>query len=409
MTIKNFFSSFFGMNNKMSKYYVSMLFSGKTTEWISTDGRELETYYEIPELALVVNRRASMKSNAVIKHMRDGEVWEESPITKFLNKPNVLQSRNEFLSQRDIQRSLFGNAYTYMVIGNRESISMGVPPAALWNLPASVAEIKRTGKMFKQTKKEDIIEKFYLNLNGKQQEYEYDLIWHSNDVNPSDPLVGSSRLRSLEKPLSNIKLSYAHRNTIMAKKGALGMLSPDVGKGEAAAIGMSKDERRRIEKEYQSAYSTTDKSKMQVLIAENAMKWTPISYPTKDLMLFEEVDADRRVVIDTFGLNDNLFSKEKGTTFTNLYEGIKMAYQDTIIPEAEDDAKSLTEFFGMDGEREKLIYDYSHIPALAEDGNEKAETLKKKAEACEKLINSGVMTLEEIREVFPVDELREYL
>ena len=43
-----------------------------------------------------------------------------------------------------------------------------------------------------------------------------------------------------------------------------------------------------------------------------------MSFPTKDLQLFEEVEDDMRVMLDTFGLNDNLFSKIKGSTFNNV-------------------------------------------------------------------------------------------
>lgn len=408
MIIKDFFNSVMGRGSRHSKYYASYIFGGKNTEWISTNGNELKYYYSIPELALVVNRRASMKANAKIKHYKNGKEVENSEVVEYLNHPNVLQSRNEFLMQRDIQRCLFGNAFTYILTGNRDNLKMGVNPSAMWNLPPSLLEINRTGKMFEQVDVDEIVSNLKMQTGGETTYFDYKDVWHSNDPNPEDPLLGASKLTALEKPLSNICLSYAYRNTVMLKKGALGILSPDI-KGEMGSMGINATERQRIEREYQKNYSSVDQSKAQVLIAETAMKWQHMSLPMKDMLLHEEVLEDFKVIVDTYGLNLYIFSQVKGATFSNVYEGIKMAYQDTIIPEGKDDAQALTRKMGMDGKNEWLEYDYSHIPVLAEDGSEKADTLKKKAEACDKLIQTGMYNSEELKKIFPLDELEQYL
>ena len=54
------------------------------------------------------------------------------------------------------------------------------------------------------------------------------------------------------------------------------------------------------------------------MITESQVSWQPMSYPTKDLMLFEELNADKIALIDAYGLNVNLFSSERGTTFSNV-------------------------------------------------------------------------------------------
>jgi hypothetical protein len=94
-------------------------------------------------------------------------------------------------------------------------------------------------------------------------------------------------------------------------------------------------------------------------------------------------------IIDNYGLNENIFSKEKGSTFANFSEGLKSAYQDSIIPFAEKFTFQLNDSLEL---VEKGIYvelDYTHIPALKEDEAIKAQTRKTNVETAEKLIQLG--------------------
>jgi phage portal protein BeeE len=343
-----------------------------------------------------------MKSNMIIKHYRNGELIENSPLVAYLEHPNVLQSRNEFFQQRDIQKSLYGNAFTYVLKGS----SLQTNPSAMWNLPPSLLKVVRTGKIFKETDVNEIVSKVILdNQTANGEVYEFSDLWHSNTPNPEDPLLGISPLVALKMPLSNIAESYKHRNVIMVKKGALGILSTDF-KGDGG-VPLTQAERERIEKEYNRAYGVNN-DQSSVIMSQSNLRWQPISYPTKDLMLFEEVDADFKTIIDMYGLNDNLFSFGKASTFSNLYEGIKLAYQDTIIPDAKDEVESLSNYLKLP-DNEYLEADFSHLAILSEDGSKKAERLNKLADACKKLTDTGIYTPAQLNEMFPVEMLKEFL
>jgi hypothetical protein len=79
-------------------------------------------------------------------------------------------------------------------------------------------------------------------------------------------------------------------------------------------------------------------------------------------------------------LNDNIFSFSKASTFSNYAQGLKSAYQDCIIPLAEDRALGFTKFFGMDGINEWLEKDYSHLEILKSDKSAEASADKTRAE-----------------------------
>jgi len=183
----------------------------------------------------------------------------------------------------------------------------------------------------------------------------------------------------------------------MNKKGALGMLS-NSSKDDVGGMPLDKKERERLEKAYQRQYGIDD-DQMQVLMTNASLNWQAMSYPTKDLMLFEEVDADFRNIIDAYGLNDNIFSKEKGSTFENLAEGLKQAYQSTIIPESEELSLNRTRLFGLQERGEFVKLDYDHIPVLQANKKEESERIERLARAAQIMSETGLISGEEIREI----------
>ena len=127
-----------------------------------------------------------------------------------------------------------------------------------------------------------------------------------------------------------------------------------------------------------------------MIITEANVDWKPMSYPTKDLLLFEELTADKLALIDAFGLSYHIFSSDKGSTFTNVRDSIRMVYQDTIIPETQQIYDSIMKQFGLDADGYYLKADFSHLPVLQDDMESKAITQKIKAETLEKIVGLGV-------------------
>ena len=199
-----------------------------------------------------------------------------------------------------------------------------------------------------------------------------------------------SRIETLRYPLSNIRAQYHKRNVLLENIGAIGILSAqnnDIG----GAIPMTPEEKQKIQNDWYN------RQKDEVIITEANVDWKPMSYPTKDLLLFEELTADKLALIDAFGLSYNLFSQEKGVTYTNVRDSIRMVYQDTIIPETQQMYDSIIKQFGLDKEGYYLKADFSHLPVLQDDEESKAITQKIKAETLEKIVAMGVeLTSEEI-------------
>ncbi len=202
------------------------------------------------------------------------------------------------------------------------------------------------------------------------------------------PILGTSKLHALQKPISNIKGVYETRNIFIYKRGAIGVLSPEQDK-EGMGNLPEKKEIKEIQKEYQETYGALNNGHA-IAIAPYPMKWNPIVMPVKELMLFEEVDENFNKIIDAYGLNRNIFSQTKGSTFNNVKNGMIQGYQDSVFPLVDDWLNSLSNDWGMTEKGEKVISDWSNVPILQEDEVKAAQKDKIKAETYQILLNNGM-------------------
>jgi len=386
--------------------YPQHVYLGKSAVWQNIGGQEAVLYRTTPELKAVINKKAVLFSNGVYKHYkigRDGkpELIENSPIVDRLENPNVLQSRNEWMEQRMINQCLYGNDYTYALYGTNSALA--VAPSAIWNLIPNRMIINRTGLIWKETDINKIVSSYEFQNDGTTANTIFDPkeIFHNKTPNPEDPLIGISPLESLQMPISNIRLSYGFRNVIMADHGALGFITSD-GKDQMGPIPMTPEQKKDIERQYSKDYGIKN-GQSRVKIIDAVAKWQATTFPTKDLMLFEEISADRQAIINEYGLNTNVFADEKGATYENAREGKKSAYQDSIIPYAEKDCFGLSWLLGLVLKGEWIELDYYHLECLQENEKEKAETLEKKALALSTALKDGVLSKEKYAEIFGVD------
>ena len=196
--------------------------------------------------------------------------------------------------------------------------------------------------------------------------------------------MGQSKIKSLHQQLSNLKSAYDSRNILLTERGGIGIISGDNSKG--SNIPLSPKEKKAVEEKFQTNYGIGRNQKRTIFTA-NPVKFTPTSFKTKDLMLFEEVADDFNAIIDIYGYNINLLSKEKGSTFENVKESLKLVYQNTVIPRAEKYANIFQNRFKLTEENLTLSLDFSHVPVLQENLKEQAEVLKLKADAVSQIAN----------------------
>lgn len=396
--LNSFWSSFFGWDNSRTNRWIddyrfnwnglqNRIWGVKQPVWIDTS-KAYEHYLQIPELRTVINKRASMMAGGV-PYLEDleGNVVDSHPwVFELLNNPNPTQSWSDVIFTLSVNDALYSNSFAYAPKRSFGVVNLVVP------LPSNQISIQLSGRRLKQMESEGLIDyfDFYYDDETKERLTLDEVIYLTtpdgiNIVNPN------SRMEALKYPLSNIRAAYTKRNVLLENIGAIGILSAksnDIG----GAIPMTPEEKREIQQDWYR------RSKDELIITEADVNWQPMSFPTKDLMLFEELDADKMALVDIFGLNAYVFSQDKGATFSNVKEGLKMAYTDTIIPETKQMYDALSEQLGLIAEGYKLCVDFSHIPVMQVDDNQSAQALDTRAAALLKIQQSGVvLTDEEMR------------
>jgi len=392
----NFLSNFFGTNqsNHLGRFInqvsgrlpiANQIWGKKEAVWVDTNNA-WRLFIEIPELRAVIDKRASMMaSNIPCLYDMNGDKVESHWLVDLFKDPNAMQSWSDVIYSLSVQDALYSNAFAYCPKRSFDIRNLIVP------LPANKIEIELSGKKLQAMDSEDMITRFKFEYDDDSKENIdwMDMLYLTTDdgMNLVKPI---SRIDSLKYPLSNIKAQYHKRNVLLENIGSIGILTTsqnDMG----GAIPMTPEEKRQIQQDW------FKRSKDELIITESNVDWKPMSYPTRDLMLFEELTADKMAIIDTYGLNANLFSSERGATFTNVRDSIRLVYTDTIIPETQSMYDSMIKQWGLSDEY-YLKAEFNHLPALQEDESEKADVQKTKAETLEKIAGLGVeLTEEEIR------------
>lgn len=341
-----------------------------------TNGKIRHLFRENPYLQLVINTRANFLSALKWEHYNGDDLVEDSSYVKLLDNPNPLESGQEFIKKLSINYDLYGASILYAPKPTLENIA----PKLIHVLPSERIEVIPTGKLYEQDTIDGIIKTYrYLKFSDdKDKDFESKDIIYIKDNCLVNPIKPESKITSLRYQLSNIKCAMESRNVLIKDRGARGILSLD----NKTTIPMNPEEKIKLEKKLGDKYGLKQGQK-SIMLSTAPVKWTQITENVKSLMLFEEINDDFMTIIDSYGLNINIFSRDNGQTFENYKESLKGIYQNTIIPHANNIAQKLNNYFELpEGEYLKATFD---IPSLKKDENLEAQAFQSKANAINNL------------------------
>lgn len=299
------------------------------------------------------------------------KIYEDDPFLELLHSPNCLQTHGEFIQQWSIMRDVYATALIYK---NKSLPSR--PPKSLWVLPTGEMKINPTGLLFEQMDVDDVISNYeHINNQFPSAAPRYFQPWEIMRYidGPTDRYYfGISKIVTNKLIVSNLQQALTTRNVILADRGAFGILSNNIP--DAKPIG--KEERRVIEQDYRQSYGNSDEQ-MKMIITNSDVKWQPISFPTKDLMTFEEVENCLELLCDIYGLQRDLFSSSSTTKPSpiggdgagKVQEALKVTYETTIAQTAEDFCRGFNRDpdFGLKARNRRLTPFYDHLPIMKED------------------------------------------
>lgn len=350
--------------------------------WIDMENL-LQVYLMVPHLRAVIDQKAQMFSNAQFKVCdKKGKEIEDHPVLDILRNPNCLQTQEAYMFQYSVFSDIYASTFQYKVA---PKVGFDLSPRAMWNLPPANMRVIPTGKLWDQMDIGGIIDKFTMengNGNGMFRDFTTEDIIYSTSAIGAQYITGNSKLVSLEKPLSNIMGALRTRNCIIFDRGGLGILST-ASKDSTGGIPLGQQERKDISAQMPQDYGIQD-GQLRTIITNAALTYTSMTFPTKDLMLFEEIEDDFAAILGTFGMDRDIFPSVKGATNENKEQAIKQTYQNTIQPFADSYCKLIMQdpsFMPLFKRGHYLEASYEHLPVMKEDELHEHQADKAEAEA----------------------------
>lgn len=354
----------------------------------------LRAFNSCPPLKAIVSKRAkAFNSGAVqVLNKNNGNFakgTEAKELQGLFKRPNALQSGAQFRAQQNFYIDIFGYCPVYKIT----SIGFDVP-SSIWNIPPWLFDLKYSGHFLGQIQIKDIYKKFFWYWNGEKVELNYDNIYMvfddgvgtDNDCNLTIP---DSRLLGVEYPVSNIIAAYKSRNTLITKRGALGILSND-GRDKAGIVSNDGTKIDQLQKDFKK-YGIVGQP-FQTIITDAALKWQQMGFATRDLMLFEEIQDDIDRLCDAYGFPAELIARSKDTTFDNKKQARIDLFENTIIPEADSRMEQNSNGILGEDSRFEIVVDYSGVSILQGDTKTKADALKALNEALSMEYDNDLIT-----------------
>lgn len=364
----------------------------------------LAAYNHCPPVKSIIGKRAkafnSGTSEVIRKSTKKKATGSYAQIVRRLigESPNALQTGEQWKSQLNTYVDIFG----YCPILRVRPEGMPDEISALWNIPPWLFDLDYTYKLWNQNTVEGIYKDYFIFWNGERTRIKKedvffifdDGIGTESDTNLTIP---DSRLKGHDAVVSNIIAAYKSRNTLITKRGAIGILSNETKDGDSGSAPLRPQAKTELQDEFKR-YGLVGQA-YQVIISDANLKWQQMGLPTKDLMLFEEIQDNINRLCEIYGYPVGLMAQQKQSTFSNKQTDRRDFIENTIMPESKSRDEQLSR--GLFGEAEPdlmICTDFSKLTVLQEDKKLAADAHSAEATACEKSYLKGVMTKNEWRE-----------
>jgi hypothetical protein len=343
----------------------------------------LTAYQKCPPINAIINRKAQAYINGITYVLnskgKEAQGEEAKKLRNLLQKPNPIQGWEEFEAQGYIYQQLFG--FNLLFIVKPAGFKENIDATSLWNIPPSMIDIEETNKLFYQTDIKGIIKQVVLNYKGTRMVMKQEDLYIMKDFTPRfDSLViPDSRICALEMPINNIIGTYESRNVLINHRGPGGIFSHDPGSGNYGSLPITEDEKEQLQQDFRR-YGLKAQQ-WQFILTTAAIKFQQTGISTRDLMFFEEIEDDIMRICDGYNYPYQLISSAKGTTYSNVNEGKKLLYQDSIIPESTSIYRQWNKIFDTGKYNLRIDKDYSQIAVLQEDQLQAAQARKARNDA----------------------------
>jgi hypothetical protein len=333
----------------------------------------LNAYNRCPPVAAIVNRKAQAYINGKPWVLNSKEKEADTPdarkVKNLLNKPNPIQSWKQFEAQGYIYQQLYG--YNIILSVKPFGFKENIDATALWNItPFCQVRLKVLSSIYGVQSQADMIDAVYFDYGGKQTPLDLNDVFFMKDLAPSFYTLAlpESRIVPLSLPINNVIGAYESRHVLINSRGPLYIVSSADKDGASGNVPLLPKEKEQLRRDFKNRYGLT-RDQSTAIITNRAISVDSVGFATKDLLLMEEVQESCKAICDGLNYPAHLLGLID-PTFNNQNAAEKGLYQNSIIPDADNNYEQWDRFFGLYDRNLHLNKDFSHIAVLQEDKTE---------------------------------------
>lgn len=324
----------------------------------------------------------------------------------FVDRPNPLQMVKEFNYERSYMRTTFGNNYVYLNNPSEAFETDLLSVRTMFNLPSEYVEVKQTGKIYDQIDISGIISEYIVTNRPGFKPVHPSRVIHFNDVNITDignSIIGSSKLVPLRNAITNVQLAFEAMNVLLKSRGMIGIIKSNTKDAAGTQIPMRPEQKKEIDETFKTEYGLQRHQK-QYLISYSDIDFIKTVMSPDELGIPKDFIRNAQLICNNLKVPIELYKLyEQGSTFENQIQAVRGLYQNTVIPDVENDDQYYTERLNFRKYGLELKTDFSHIQALQEAFKEKASALSMNTTAADKLYTSNLITYNEYRQLVGFD------
>lgn len=277
--------------------------------------------------AMTINGEFSVRHAETDQPLRGSKKgWE-----KLLKQPNPLQTRAEFFTQLEAYTMLAGYCYVKPVY----PLGYTDRPQELWILPPQFIKVEPIEDAPPFATEPTKLRRVWFVYKGKRKLLDETKLILFKDIGSSDiddrTWLPVSRVKNLEYPVTTGIGTYESMQAMTYDRGASGILS-NQSSDIHGHLDIDPDEKTDLQQHYKKTFGLTKDKMSRIIIASANLRWQPMTFNVKDLMLHEQHASCIKDICAMYGFPHRLLTISEGATYNNQTEDKQSAYTDCIIP-----------------------------------------------------------------------------
>ncbi len=294
----------------------------------------------------------------------------DSDIVKLMERPNPLQSWEEFIENALGFKEVTGNSYIHGVELSDGRFS------EMWIMPPQLTRI------IADKSYESIVKSYVLDIYGYNEPIKAETVlhmkyWNPDYTYPGSHLYGMSPLKSARRSVISSNQGLNALAKALENNGVAGMLFPD----DPDLQDLTEEQRANLQRWFDQNRRGSDNYK-SALVTSAKMGWQPFGLSPIDLEIIEARKMSMRDICNVYGYPSEMLNDPDNKTNANKSESRRQLYQDCVVPRIERFYSALNRFItprfnAVEGKTYHIDYDLSGIEALQDDIGKKVEYLSK--------------------------------